>query len=93
MRLDGAHLPATLEACVQLLPLDTFDDKPALRMMQVHAPEDISEVQQERQRIIDKFDGKHVALEGLTREQFCERARKLMPSSTLASRAGMDGCF
>jgi L-fucose mutarotase len=52
VRLDGAHLPAALEACIQLLPLDTFVDKPALRMMQVHAPDDIPEVQQECQRII-----------------------------------------
>ena len=76
VRLDGAHLPAALEACMQLLPLDTFVDKPALRMMQVHAPEEIPEVQQECQRVIDKFEGRHVALEGLTREQFYERARK-----------------
>jgi L-fucose mutarotase/ribose pyranase (RbsD/FucU family) len=38
VRLDGACLPAALEACMQLLPLDTFVDKPAFRMMQVHAP-------------------------------------------------------
>src|SRR5258708_36511825 len=29
VRLDGAHLPAALEACMQLLPLDTFVDKPS----------------------------------------------------------------
>jgi L-fucose mutarotase/ribose pyranase (RbsD/FucU family) len=39
---------------MQLLPLDTFVDKPAFRMMQVHAPEEIPEVQQECQEIIDK---------------------------------------
>src|SRR5882757_8411801 len=31
VRLDGAYLPAVLEACMQLLPLDTFVDKPALQ--------------------------------------------------------------
>jgi len=76
VRLDGASLTAALEACMQLLPLDTFVDNPAHRMMQVHAPEDIPEVQEECQRIIEKFEGKHVALEGLTRELFYERARK-----------------
>lgn len=76
VRLDGAQLPAALEACMQLLPLDTFVDKPALRMLQVQAPEDIPEVQQECQRIIDRFEGNRVTLEGLTREQFYERARK-----------------
>jgi L-fucose mutarotase len=76
VRLDGAHLPFALEACMQLLPLDTFVDRPALRMMQVHAPEDVPEVQQECQKIIDRFEGRHVELEGLSREQFYERARK-----------------
>ena len=44
--------------------------------LQLYGHEDIPEVQQECQRIIDKFEGKHVALEGLTREQFYECARK-----------------
>jgi L-fucose mutarotase len=76
VRLDGAHLSAALEACMQLLPLDTFVDKPAFRMMQVHAPEVVPEVQQNCQRIIDEFEGRQVALEGLTREQFYARACK-----------------
>ena len=45
VRLDGADLPSVLEACLRLFPLDTFVKEPALRMMQVHAPDEIPEVQ------------------------------------------------
>jgi L-fucose mutarotase len=76
VRLDGSNLPAALEACLQLLPLDTFVDKPAFRMMQVHAPEEIPVVQQECQKIIDKCEGRHVQLEGISREEFYDRAKK-----------------
>jgi L-fucose mutarotase len=76
VRLDGSCLPAALEACLQLLPLDTFVEKPAFRMMQVHAPEEIPGVQQECQKIIDKCERRHVQLEGISREEFYERAKK-----------------
>jgi L-fucose mutarotase len=76
VRLDGSCLPAALEACMQLLPLDTFVDKPALRMMPVDAPDSIPEVQQDCQRIIDRCEGRHVQLAGISREEFYERARK-----------------
>ena len=76
VRLDGASLSAALEACMQLLPLDTFVDAPALRMRQVDAPDEVPEVQRECQKIIDKLEGRHVALKGIAREEFYERARK-----------------
>jgi L-fucose mutarotase len=76
VRLDGADLPSALEACLHLVPLDTFVDQPALRMLQVHAPDEIPEVQQICQQVIDKAEGKHVALAGIAREPFYERARK-----------------
>ncbi|HZZ37858.1 MAG TPA: RbsD/FucU domain-containing protein [Acidobacteriaceae bacterium] len=76
VRLDGADLPSAVEACVDLMPLDTFVDKPALRMMQVHAPDEVPEVQQVCQKIIDKAEGRHVELAGIPREEFYERAKK-----------------
>lgn len=76
VRLDGSDLPAALEAILQLVPLDTFVDDPAQRMMQVHAPDEIPEVQQICQKIIDKTEGRHVPLAGICREQFYERARR-----------------
>ena len=76
VRLDGADLPSVLAACLQLIPLDTFVDDPALRMLQVHAPDEIAEVQTECQQVIDAAEGKHVKLSGITREAFYEHARK-----------------
>jgi L-fucose mutarotase len=75
IRLDGADLPATLAACLQLLPLDTFVPNPAARMMQVHAPDEIPEVQKMCQMELDSAEQKHVELIGITREAFYERAR------------------
>ena len=75
VRLDGADLPSALAACLQLIPLDTFVDAPALRMLQVYAPDEIPEVQQACQAVIDAAEGKHVELAGVTREAFYERAR------------------
>lgn len=76
VRLDGVDLPAALEACLQLMPLDTFVDAPALRMMQVHAPHEVPEVQQVCQLIINKAEGRTVDLVGIKREEFYEQARK-----------------
>lgn len=76
IHLDGADLPSALEACLQLMPLDTFVDQPALRMMQVHAPDEIPEVQKISQGIINRAEGRQVPLAGISREDFYERARR-----------------
>jgi len=76
VRLDGADVPSVLAACLQLIPLDSFVDEPALRMLQVHAPDEIPEVQMLCQEAIDAAEGKHVKLGGISREAFYERARR-----------------
>ena len=76
IRFDGTDLPSVLEATLQLLPLDTFVDEPVARMMQVHAPDEVPEVQKICQVIIDKAEGRRIKVAGITREAFYERARK-----------------
>jgi L-fucose mutarotase len=76
VRFDGTDLPSVLEATLQLLPLDTFVDEPVARMMQVHAPDEVPEVQKICQVIIDKAEGRRVRVAGITREAFYERARR-----------------
>ena len=76
VRLDGADLPAAVEAVLHLMPLDTFVDNPAQRMQQVHAPNEVPAVQQECQAVIDRMEGKNVPLEGISRFDFYDRARK-----------------
>jgi len=92
VRLDGADLPSAVEACMELMPLDTFVDKPALRMMQVHAPAEIPEVQQICQKIIDKAEGRRVELAGIPREQFYERAKQAFAVVCTAERR-VYGCI
>ena len=75
VRLDGASLPDAVAACLHLMPLDTFVPHPALRMLQVHAPEEIPEVQQLCQEQIDLAEKKRVEVLGVSREEFYERAR------------------
>jgi L-fucose mutarotase len=73
--LDGASLASALDACLQLLPLDTFVDRPVSRMMQVHAPDEVPVVQQECQEIIDRHEARHVATAAIPREEFHRRAK------------------
>ena len=76
VRLDGAGVPAALAACLHLIPLDAFVEAPAVRMLQVHAPDEIPAVQQDCQNVIDAAEGRHVELAGISREAFYERARR-----------------
>jgi L-fucose mutarotase len=76
VHLAGADLPAALAACLHLIPLDTFVEEPAGRMLQEHAPEEIPEVQQMCQKEIDKAEGRHVKLAGIPRHDFYARAGK-----------------
>ena len=75
VRVDGANLPDLLAACLHLMPLDTFVPHPALRMMQVHAPDEVPEVLQLCQKEIDVAESRQVEMVGISREEFYERAR------------------
>ncbi|HEX4006197.1 MAG TPA: RbsD/FucU domain-containing protein [Acidobacteriaceae bacterium] len=75
VRFDSTDLPTVLEACLQLLPLDSFVEEPVARMQQVHAPEEVPEVQMICQGIIDRAEGHAVKVAPISREKFYERAR------------------
>jgi L-fucose mutarotase len=76
IRLDGVSAPAALEACLQLIPLDSFVDDPALRMEVVGKPDEIPEVQKEFQKVVDQEEGRSVPLAKIERFAFYERAKK-----------------
>ncbi|HTU53552.1 MAG TPA: RbsD/FucU domain-containing protein [Acetobacteraceae bacterium] len=76
VRLDGADLPAALDACLVLIPLDSFVPDPALRMEVVGKPEEIPEVQRACQMVIDANEGCRVPLAPLERHAFYARARE-----------------
>jgi len=76
VRLDGINAPAALEACLQLIPLDSFVAEPALRMEVVDDPSEIPEVQKDFQKVIDREEGRHVPLGKIERYAFYELAKK-----------------
>jgi L-fucose mutarotase len=76
IRLDGVSAPAALDAILQLIPLDSFVDDPALRIEVVGKPDEIPDVQKEFQAVIDKREGKSSPLGKLERFAFYERAKK-----------------
>lgn len=76
VRLDGADLPAVLDAVLFLLPLDSFVAEPARRMLMVDRPAEIPEVQQACQTLIDQHEGRHLPLAGIERHAFYDCARE-----------------
>src|SRR5271165_5644948 len=70
VRLDGADAPAALEACLRLIPLDTFVDDPALRMEVVQDPDEVPDSQRKIHRQISKEEGKHLPLAKIERYAF-----------------------
>lgn len=76
VRLDGADLPDVVEACLTLMPLDTFVDDPALRMEVVGQPSTVPKVQRLCQAVIDKLEGRGVPLRGIERHAFYDRAKQ-----------------
>ena len=76
VRLDAADLPEVVDACLQLMPLDSFVPDPALRMEVVGNKDQIPEVQRLCQQVIDRHEPKKVTLAGIERHAFYERARQ-----------------
>jgi len=76
VRLDGADLPEALDACLTLIPLDSFVAEPAMRMEVVGKPAEIPEVQRLCQQVIDRREGRGVMLAGIERHAFYARARE-----------------
>ena len=76
VRLDGADLPDALDACLTLMPLDSFVPDPALRMEVVGKAAEIPEVQRACQVVIDRREGRPVILQPLERHAFYARSRE-----------------
>lgn len=75
IRIDGADLPAVLDACLRVLPLDAFVPDPALRMEVSGASDEIPPVQEQCQRVLSHHEGAGMRFVGLERHAFYERSR------------------
>ena len=75
IRLDGIPATEVLAAILQVLPLDTFVDDPALTMQMVDDPKAVPDVCVEFARIIAEVADRPAVPVGLERFAFYERAK------------------
>ncbi|WGF87254.1 RbsD/FucU family protein [Marinivivus vitaminiproducens] len=92
LRIDGASGPRAIEAVLSLLPIDSFVPDPILRMEVVDAPFEVPAVQAEVQRVIDASQGQPLAMTGLERFAFYERAKNAFAVVQTGERR-FYGCF
>jgi L-fucose mutarotase len=73
--LDGVDIPRAGQAILSVLPLDTFVEKPALRMEVVGKPHEIPDVQREMQKVINDAEGREWPMGALERFAFYQQAK------------------
>ena len=76
LSIDGVTAGRAARAILSLLPLDSFVEKPALRMEVVGQPDDIQPVQKEVQAEIDAAEGRSWPMGGIERFAFYDLAKK-----------------
>jgi L-fucose mutarotase len=76
LRIDNVSAARAARAILSVLPLDSFVDKPALRMEIVGQPAEIPPVQTEVQAEIDAAQGRPLPMGGIERFEFYDLAKK-----------------
>jgi L-fucose mutarotase len=76
LRIDNVTAGRAARAILSVLPLDSFVDKPALRMEIVGQPNEVPPVQAEVQAEIDAAEGRPLPLGSIERFAFYELAKK-----------------
>jgi len=76
LRIDNITAGRAARAILSVLPLDSFVDKPALRMEIVDAPAEVPPVQVEVQTEIDAAQGRSSPMGSIERFHFYDLAKK-----------------
>jgi len=76
LRIDNVTAARAARAILSVMPLDSFVEKPALRMEVVDKPDEIPAVQAEVQKEIDAAEGRSWPMGGIERFAFYDLARK-----------------
>lgn len=76
LRIDNVTAARAAKAILSVMPLDSFVEKPALRMEVVDKPDEIPAVQAEVQKEIDAAEGRSWPMGGIERFAFYDLARK-----------------
>ena len=92
VNLAGCDLPRAAEAILSLMPLDTFVPAPVVRMKVVDDPERIMPVQETVQDVVNRVEGRVVAVEALERFDFYAAAKRAF-AVVRTSDPGPYGCF
>jgi len=90
--MAGCDLPRAAEAILSLMPLDTFVPAPVFRMEVVGDPGRIMPVHEAIQAVVDRAEGRAVAVEPLERFAFYAAARGAY-AVVRTSDPGPYGCF
>ena len=92
IRLDGADMIQAGEAILSVLPLDSFVEHTVLRMEVVGKPDELPEIQQQFQHIVDTSAGRSIAIGGIERHAFYQRAKQAYAVVATGERRAY-GCF
>ena len=92
LRMDNLTAAEAIDAILSVMPLDSFVDTPAERMEIVGKPGEIPPVQQEVQKMIDKWEGKSLPMGSIERFAFYEKARNAY-AVIVTGETRFYGCF
>lgn len=76
LHLEGVNAARAARAILSVMPLDSFVEKPALRMEVVGKPDEVPSVQLEVQKEIDAAEGRLWPMGSIERFAFYELAKK-----------------
>lgn len=92
LRMDNLTAAEAIDAILSVLPLDSFVDTPAERMEIVGKPTEIPPVQQEVQKVIDKWEGRSWPMGSIERFAFYDKARTAY-AVIVTGETRFYGCF
>lgn len=90
--LAGCDLPRAAEAILSLMPLDTFVPEPVIRMKVVNDPGRTMPIHHRLQDVVDRIEGRAVAMQALERFDFYAAAKQAF-AVVRTSDPGPYGCF
>ena len=90
--MENLTAAEAIDAILSVMPLDSFVEKPAERMEIVGKPTELPPVQQEVQKVIDKWEGKSLPMGSVERFAFYEKARNAY-AVIVTGETRFYGCF
>jgi len=92
VNMSGCDLPRAAEAILSVMPLDTFVPAPVIQMKVVDDPERMVPVHHRMQAVVDRVEGRSVAIQALDRFDFYATAKRAY-AVVRTSDPGPYGCF